>query len=185
MTQITNQLKNIFPQLKNCKCLEENSSSEFKIVEDEISKRSVICSVGEFLELERDDQNKKTLQVFHIHNPQEKEISFLAVDSCLFTSSDEERCDFIVFDNQYFCFVELKRVKFKQESKKRLKAAKQLESTITLFQDKLDLINHIQEAYLAVGFLGKPKKRADINNMRVKFKEKLGVLLHLEFKKSF
>ena len=111
-----------FPQSIAGDCLIVQSSEEFHIY-DRVThpKRCYI----------RDDET----QVVHftVVNPQNKDIHFLAIDACLFDEKDEPRCDFAIFDDTVFCFVEIKDIKGRQRRNARINAQKQLSNTIKQF----------------------------------------------------
>src|SRR5689334_6814470 len=69
---------------------------------------------------------------FRIKNSLQKELYLLATDQCFFTAKDEKRCDCIVFDDRYCCFVELKLQvrKWNNFADNAKEARKQLGNTI-------------------------------------------------------
>ena len=68
-------------------------------------------------------------KLFMVNNPYHKEITFVAIDAGIFTDRSS-KCDFALFDNQRFCFVECKDSVKKQRSKERKGAFIQLKATI-------------------------------------------------------
>jgi hypothetical protein len=71
-----------------------------------------------------------------VSNHSLKEVSFLAIDGCLFFSNDRiQRCDFAVFDNLNFYFIEIKSISGSKRIK-RNDAIEQLKSTIHYFRNQ-------------------------------------------------
>lgn len=128
-----NSLKEAFPTIETNGCIEFLSDREFEIYDDEEDKRCYISSSGQF----------------KVENPHQKEIGFLAVDACIFSSYDASRCDCIIFTDESFCFIELKSCKNKNESSNRQKAKKQLKTTIELFKSKVVFETQL-EAYICI-----------------------------------
>jgi len=85
---------------------------------------------------------------FNIINSNTKELTFIATDSCVYTSDDETRCDCVVHDDKTFCFIELKNCKRTAWKNHREKAEKQLENTIRNFEEKNILNGKNLEAYM-------------------------------------
>lgn len=76
---------------------------------------------------------------FEIENFAEKKIHFLAIDKCIFQDSDEhKKCDFAVFDEMSFCWVEVKDVKPRNRKNSRKMAIEQLKRTIEIFKKNID-----------------------------------------------
>ena len=57
-----------------------------------------------FISLEGQDD----LLTFKVFNPLVKSIYFFAIDRCLIPAQGQERCDFIVANDNTICFVEIK-----------------------------------------------------------------------------
>lgn len=77
-------------------------------------------------------------KVFKILNTES--IGFIPIDGKTgLLGFGDSHCDFIFFDNEYFCFIEFKLNATSQRKieKNRKKAIKQLENTINLFDQKL------------------------------------------------
>ncbi len=98
-----NSLKEVFPYLDEKECLQIIKKEAFEIFDHEEEKKCYI--------LEENGQ-------FKVINSKRKEIGFIAVDECLFDSSDGSRSDCIIFDDEVFCFIELKHCKNKNISRK-------------------------------------------------------------------
>jgi hypothetical protein len=119
-------IETAFPQTIDGFCLEEIKAAEFWVFDESETKR---CYVK--VEPTADEKH------FQVLNPSTKSISFLAIDKCLFDDSikNQKRCDFAVFDDSVFCFVEIKVVKAKNRKSERVEMYKQLKMTIRTFND--------------------------------------------------
>ncbi|MCP4701971.1 MAG: hypothetical protein GY862_34695 [Gammaproteobacteria bacterium] len=140
-------LKAHFPLIANNNCLEANDSSVFHVYDDPTAGR---CRIDTAMEIPEE-------QSFVVDNPDNKQIRLLAVDHCLLFDGEGKKCDCILYDDTYFCFIELKDV-ISDDHQKRRRARKdakpQLLATIELLQDSLPasaLADITQEAYLCVG----------------------------------
>ena len=85
---------------------------------------------------------------FNIINNSKKQLSFIAIDSCIYNSQDDTRCDCAISDNETFCFIELKHTKRTAWKKRRDDAQKQLEATISEFTTKNVTQNKKLEAFM-------------------------------------
>ena len=128
------RLKEVFPHIDKKGCLKVVNNKFFEIIDNEVGKPSYI--------IEKNGQ-------FKVINKEQKKIGFLAVDECLFASSDGSRSDCIVFDDDVLCFIELKHCKNKNIRQNRKKAKEQLKKTITFFTENIDF-SHQKEAYICV-----------------------------------
>ena len=99
---------------------------------------------------------RKTGEGFQIDNPTQKEIHMIAVDHCLLTNRDRaiQKCDCVIFDEQFFCFVELKLNVRKNISDNIKEAETQLGETIQFFERSLGTDEHF------FGFIRQNKKTA-------------------------
>jgi len=131
---MVNSLKEVFPHIDEKNCLQLITKEAFEIFDHEEDKKCII--------LETNGQ-------FKVSNPNQKEIGFIAVDECLFGSSDATRADCIIFDEEVFCFIELKHCKNKNISRNRQKAKSQLMATIEFFKEKINIEQKL-EAYICV-----------------------------------
>ena len=131
---MVNSLKEVFPHIDEKNCLQLITKEAFEIFDHEEDKKCII--------LEKNGQ-------FKVSNPNQKEIGFIAVDECLFNSSDATRADCIIFDEEVFCFIELKHCKNKNISRNRQKAKSQLMATIEFFKEKINIEQKL-EAYICV-----------------------------------
>jgi len=106
------QLKNTFGEQRTNDCLSSDNRTEFYIAENDATSRSYIVPSSE----KSIDKDK----CFSINNPNSKDINHVSIDACFLIQQygyDGEKCDFIAFSDDKFCFVELKS---NAESKKRL-----------------------------------------------------------------
>ena len=120
-------------------------------------------------------------QPFKVFNPSQKEINFLAIDKGLFLDIPEHpaRCDFAVFDNLRFCFVESKTSTLGQRSKERKDAIKQLKSTIQLFQEKINFEGFQIEAQVSLRAKRiYPRQNSHRQNDVKEFEDELNVSLY-------
>jgi len=129
-------LKEIFPHLEEKECLKFIEKEAFEIFDHKEKKRCYII-----------EENGE----FKVVNLEKKEIGFLAIDECIFDSSDGSRADCMVFDDAILCFIELKDCKNKNIPANRRKAKKQLIATIVFFQENMKL-DRVLEAYICVTY---------------------------------
>jgi len=129
-------LKELFPHIDEKECLQFITKPSFEILDHEEDKKCYI--------LEENGQ-------FKVINMNEHEIGFIAVDECLFSSSDGSRADCIVFDDDIVCFIELKHCKNKKQliTKHKKKAKKQLIATIEFFRSNINMERSL-EAYICI-----------------------------------
>lgn len=175
------QLREVFTTTPVDKCLDHDDGERFYILEDDTLSKSII---EEYLILN---------DGFLIINPNKKTVYLLAVDNCFLEYLDEyegKRCDCIVFDDHYFCFVELKlNVSEPRQVTKRLREArKQLGNVIEFFRETFDkasrdFFGFEMEAYVVMRQNVYPKSRASRVSVFVEFLDKYGVkLLEKDFK---
>jgi len=169
-----NSLKEIFPHIDEKRCLQFITKKVFEIFDHEEDKKCYI--------LEENGQ-------FKVLNSNQKEIGFIAVDECLFDSSDGSRSDCIVFDDEVFCFIELKHCKNKNISRNRQKAKSQLIATIEFFKEKIDIKQKL-EAYICVTCSSDKDKitmtpRANNEQAQLEFEEFFDTQLFYKCEKEF
>lgn len=160
-----------FPRIEEKNCLIETVELFFGIFD---------CPVEKKCRLQRDPNG---IIQFGVENPRTKVIGFLAIDGCVISQKDNlERCDFAVFDNKCFCFVELK---ISSKGGKR-KPKDQLLSTINHFKNKLNFSTKRIEAYCCQDeFIApKPASLATKLDEMVEF-EQQGISLFYGTKKRF
>jgi hypothetical protein len=143
--EMDNKLRAIFAQIEENHCLQTISDTEFDIYDSGEEQRCFILS---------DESISSSTQLFKVINPNNQNIRFLAVDKCLFFDGDKfKRCDALLYNEEYLCFLELKKVDATRNRNSAKKTARaQLYSTIRIFQQKMDFENRIIEAYLCVGY---------------------------------
>ena len=83
-----------------------------------------------------------------------KAVCFGAVDACLMKSSEQPKCDFILFDEARFYFADIKNVSKSNRKNARSDAYDQLESTIAHFS-KIDFSGFDKYAIVALVSGGK------------------------------
>ena len=169
-----NSLKEKFPHLEEKKCLEFLNEEYFEIIDDDEDKKAYIV---------RENGQFKVL------NPAKKEIVFLAIDECLFDSSDSSRADCAVFDEKVIAFIELKHCKPKKISTHRRKAKTQLATIIDFFQRNIVLDREL-EAYICVTCFDDEGVRIELpraSNLeaQLEFEEEYNTPLFYKCKKEF
>jgi len=113
----------------------------------------------------------------------------LAIDECLFDSSDGSRADCMVFDDEVICFIELKDCKKKNIYKNRKKAKRQLIAVIKKFKEKIKL-DRVLEAYICVTCSAKDgtvtmTPRANNKEAQLEFEEFYNTALFYDCTKEF
>lgn len=175
MNTIIDQIKAAFVRCVENDCLEITNSEKIEIFDDEIKKRCFI----------RSEDTQPTH--FTILNPSKKEIAFLAIDKCVFFDEDNwAKCDFVVFDDKTFCFIEIKQANRRQRSKRKKKAIQQLKATVKLFTEKLDFEGYQLEAHICFG--GRtiyPSRPARMQSVAFEFQKVFQAKLLEENEKKF
>jgi hypothetical protein len=126
---------------------------------------------------------------FIIQNPNAKEIHFVAIDSCVFIDNTHKKCDCIVYDDAFFCFIEIKdtdNANLGSRRKNLSKAYKQLETTITMFSADLNFGTFALEAIVA--FRDRPLRpvaSATNQYQRLRFQTLFNVDLKIGNEKTF
>lgn len=130
------KLKILFPHILEKECWVETFDKEIEIYDHEKEKRCYI--------------DKKSNVEFTVKNPHKKKINFIAIDSCLLSSSDGSRSDCMVFDDTTVCFIELKKCKRKNVKDNQKGAIDQLEAFIQFFIKENLNVGKKLEAYVCV-----------------------------------
>lgn len=166
-------LKEAFPIIDKNSCLYSCMDMEFGIYDCPKDKKCKIQS------------DPKGIIQFTVQNPNLNEISILLIDGCMFSSNDETRCDFAVFDKKVFCFVELKMPESSRGvHANRNKAKKQLINTIKLLKSKVKFSTKRIEAYLCLGDTPpRPAQTAQLLDEIVTFADIGATLYHGNSKK--
>lgn len=169
-------IENAFSKVNDSGCLQTFEKS-FEIYDsDEEPKRCYVSDNG--------DQDVH----FAVLNPGNKEISFVAIDSCIFNGKDGKRCDCAIFGNDTFCFVEIKNVGVKQRRNSRIDAQKQLASTIIEFMSNgISFDNYELEAIISFGNAKSiyPVGRAQSLNAELEFEVRFNAKLLIGNARSF
>ena len=176
------KLKDAFSQIERNFCLEILKDKEFKIYD--CPELDDSCTKGRCY--------IRTNGQFKVINSNEKEINFLAVDKCIFFDDDEfKKCDCIVFDNKFFCFIEIKEFNTTRKVGKRRRAKReaslnQVKSTIEKFKEKFEIDREL-EAYICVkkATEGIPSTQASSSDRKLEFEEELRTKLFDGCQKEF
>lgn len=120
--------------------------------------------------------------LFTVKNPKQKDIHFLAIDQGIFWKTEKYklgRCDFALFDDTRFCFIEIKEVTLKHRNKERLEAYKQLKETIVKFREHLDFGHFQVEAQVSFKSSRKiyPRQTSSNQDIAKEFDDELAVAL--------
>ncbi len=172
--KMINSLNKVFPHLEEKGCLQFIKKEAFEIFDHKEEKKCYI--------IEENGQ-------FKVFNSEKKEIGFLAVDECLFDSSEGSRADCMVFDEEVGCFIELKDCKNKNIPANRRKAKKQLIAVIEFFQENIKLDREL-EAYICVTCSTEDgtvtmTPRANNEEAQLEFEEFYNTALFYECEKKF
>ncbi len=116
------QIETTFAKTIAGNCIEKTSETQFEVFDNEIEPKR--CYI-------KTEQNQEGQ--FSVLNPNVNDIYFLAIDKCLLFDFDVTHCDFAVFDQNTFCFIELSISNKRNRSEKRKHAVGQLSSTISHF----------------------------------------------------
>ena len=193
---ITNKLHST---IDNLACFIENfSGNEICIAEYDINGTSYllkdidltseVCSIevrrsqGKVVELIRFDHNK----VFAIYNS--TEICFIPIDGKGLLKTGY--CDFVFFNDQDFCFVEMKlnatSIDERTIEDNRKKAVKQLKHTIAYFDKQLsnNYFGLILKAYVATPDIY-PQEDTSFQSIKVNFLEETGIDLYESREKRY
>jgi hypothetical protein len=159
-------------------CIETRTETIFWI--DEYPKKEPIpidIRGKSFVLIKTDDE-----LLFTVKNPNRKDIHFLAIDQGIFDGTKEYklgRCDFALFDETRFCFVENKNVTLKHRGKERIEVYRQLKETIIKFRENLDFGDYKIEAQISFKSSRKiyPRKSSSNQDMEKEFDDELAVAL--------
>lgn len=120
--------------------------------------------------------------LFTVKNPTQKDVHFLAIDQGIFWKTEKYklgRCDFALFDDTRFCFIEIKEVTLKHRNKERLEAYKQLKETIVKFKNHIEFGHYQVEAQVSFKSSRKIYPRQSSSNQDIvkEFDDELAVAL--------
>ncbi len=155
-------IETAFPHCITNSCIEQETSTIIQIHDDEVLGRSCIHRTPAVLQYPK----------FIIKNPAGKLIYFLAIDNCILFSHDGEKCDFAVFDDKVFSFVEIKKGggSHLNKTQKKNTALDQLRATLAIFLPLIDFRRYRVMACISVGyFTQSPVASAQDLNLLVEF----------------
>lgn len=133
---MNDKIKKSFLTCVSNDCLEITNSPELHINDPTESKCQILSS------------EEIHLSNFHIINQNRKDLSFLSIDKCVFNDNSHKKCDFAIFDEKTFCFVEIKDTDKRCTVHKR-KSISQLKTTITKFISCIDFSGYDIEAIIS------------------------------------
>jgi len=141
----------------NCLTIVNDSYFEIKDFENDKSKIIYDKNIGQFI----------------VKNPNNKQITFLAIDNCVFKTTEFKKCDFVIFDDKLFCFADIKDYQTKNRANARKEAKVQIEKTIELFIDKLNLSSYKIVAIIALTFKKSyPIAKVNTADAKIRFEDK-------------
>jgi hypothetical protein len=139
------KLERVFPGITENDCLKIISDIRFYVYDSPDTEQSCVTKT-----------EPQEYQHFSVTNPGGKSIRFLSLDHCLFFDDGPKRCDFVLYDETVFCFIELKAVRRDVHNRRKTAkryAEKQLLAAIELFQEELKSFGgRALEAYLCIGY---------------------------------
>lgn len=116
-------VESAFPQVLTGNCLESTTQPQFELFDSQVPPQR--CYIKH-----NDEQEGH----FSVINDSRKTIHFLAIDKCVFGDDAETHCDCALFDENVFCFIEIKDAGKRTRKEHRRKAYQQLKSTILVFR---------------------------------------------------
>lgn len=124
-------LRMAFAVDETCECLCETNAPLIEVYDcdtcDAVEKRCYI----------RTDDHEPIH--FTLHNPLNVNLSFAALDNCLFNSGGPQRCDFLIGNFQKLYFVEIKQVNTSRRHTARASAIEQLYITINFIRNSVNI----------------------------------------------
>lgn len=161
------RIKSAFPHSEERNCLKSLTQKKFVVVDTAAGKCRIL-----------QEKEEICYPCFVVENPNSNQVNFLAIDFCVYTPIDGEKCDFAVFDQKKFCFVELKTGGGNNRTRKqtRSKAISQLGTTIEKFQKLISFDDYSVNAFVCSGHSEPtPKSPASNKNRVIEFLEKYNV----------
>lgn len=164
--------------IKPSNCLTHESDKLFYI---EDNKQLGKCIVVKNDNLQTEDEQN----YLKISNENNNIIALWAVDGCFLSNTQRERCDFIFFDENDFCFVEFKMNATSSNPQtvrnNRIKAIGQLKSMFAMIknqfaENQLTFLGYNLEAYICTPTFY-PNKNTAISDFAVEFLEEYGIKL--------
>ena len=171
-------IKNAFPQVEINDCLQTLTDAAFYIYDHETAKRCYVHN------------DPERVAHFTVIHENKRPVHFLAIDKCLLIDSDENpRCDCAIFDEETFCFIEIKTTSSGNERRRakfRRKAINQLKATIAFFRSHVAFDSTPIEAYITLlaESEGRPRNRTNLTAEIEEFDE-IGVLLFYDDRRTF
>ncbi len=167
------QLREVFDPEPVEACLSVETEERFWVSEEVPSRRSVI------------EKRPPRRGGFAIVNPRRRRVYLLAVDNCFLeriAGYEGRRCDGVLFDERFFCFVELKLEVSKRATRKLREAREQLGDVIEFFREAFEergvgFLGLELEAYVVMRQNVYPRHRASRDKVLVEFMERYGVRL--------
>jgi hypothetical protein len=123
-------IESAFPHVVTGRCLETESALGFELFDNPVPPQR--CFIR---------RNHEQESHFLVRNPSQKPIHFLAIDKCMLNDDAETHCDCALFDEQTFCFIEMKDAGKRTRKEHRRKAYQQLKATILLFRNREVLLD--------------------------------------------
>jgi hypothetical protein len=188
-TEVIAALKELHPDRDIDICLATyKNASDFVVLED---TNNVACIefIDDSVPIFIDDS--VPIDGFKVSNLKHRNINLLATDHCFFADDDRiKKCDFVLFDDIYFCFVELKLNVTRKPSDKIHEAQEQLGTTIDFLRNSFSqkskrFFNFELEAYVVMQSRIYPKHPAGKAHRRVSFKDKYQVKFFEQNSKTF
>jgi|WetSurMetagenome_2_1015567.scaffolds.fasta_scaffold93357_2 hypothetical protein len=167
------QIRADFPTCDQNSCLIASVSTVIEVFDPKNSK----CYFVEY-----SDANSN----FTVQNPSAKEIFFLAIDKCIFSDADLlKRCDFALFDDSIFCFIEIKDTQSRRKTHKD-KSFIQLKTTINEFISRVDFSGYLIEAIISWRYIPKrPLASTKMQSKKLEFKTLFNAILYEGNQKAF
>jgi hypothetical protein len=173
---VINTIKLAFPQTEINGCLQTLTDAKFHIYDHETEKRCYVHTETE------------GIKHFTVENMDGRPVHFLAIDKCMLADDKlTQRCDCAIFDEQTFCFIEIKTTSSMTQRKKlRREAKNQLKAVIAYFRENNAFVPHSIEAYVSLltDSQTRPLNRASLVEETEEFDE-IGVTLFHDNRKRF
>lgn len=140
-----------FPNLEACI---ETHLQSFGVKDEQTDEKpafTVMLTLEEMDYFKNADFPKPTHLDFLVENNTKQNVHFVAIDACLLHKEMGGQCDFAIFDEKTFAFVDIKDVKTNQRRYVKEKAISQLKNTFDIFMAK-GISFEKQEMYAIIGF---------------------------------
>jgi len=127
---------------------------------------------------------------FEVINNTGSHINFLKIDSCVYHSKHSTRCDCTIYNDDTFCFLELKSSKRTNWKSHRESAEKQLKTTILDFTNEDVTKDKTLEAYMCCtctidGNFTQILRASNNYEVQTYFIDELNTKLYCDTKKEF